>query len=87
MLWCFMLNGKKICMPIPGPLYEWPRRPDPPPDAVFTPIDVSRFTRDLSELVGGEATHVFVTDSLGQSLLVIDLKGGAAFDLNQQLAR
>jgi hypothetical protein len=88
MQYCFPLNGQRICVPIFGPVPYWPwQRPDPPPDAVFTPIDVSRFTRDLSQLVGGEATHVFVTDSLGKSLLVIDLKEGAAFDLNQQFAR
>ena len=62
-----------------------PRFPiDPGP---LRAIDISRIAPQLSDLVRGESTQLIVTDSLGQSAIVVDLKAGVAFDLNQNLAR
>jgi hypothetical protein len=75
--------GLVLADPVPLPWFPgWPIDPGP-----LRSIDASRITPGLRDLVRGDATHLFVTDSLGQSLLVIDVKGGVAFDLNQNLAR
>ena len=81
----FALDGTdySISMGDPHPWFpRWPIDPGP-----LRSIDISRITPELNKLVHGEATHLIVTDSLGRSALVIDLKRGVAIDLNQNLAR
>ena len=85
MQYCFTLDGKEYCIEVPVliPIFRrWPIDPGP-----IRSIDVSRITPQLSDLVRKGETHLFVTDSLGQAVLVIDLQGGVAIDLNQNLAR
>jgi hypothetical protein len=81
--YCFRLqNGMRYCFNIP--IEVAPKFPiDPGP---LRAIDISRIAPQLSELVRGETT-VIVTDSLGQSAILVDLKAGVAFDLNQNVAR
>ena len=82
--YCFKLqNGMTYCFNIP--IEVAPRFPiDPGP---LRAIDISRIAPQLSDLVRGESTHLIVTDSFGQSAIVVDLKAGVAFDLNQNLVR
>ncbi len=81
MEYCFTLDGHTYCIDIPVliPIFRrWPIDPGP-----IKSVDISRITPELSDLVRGEATTLFVTDSLGRQMLVLDLKGGVAIDLNQ----